>query len=332
MKGASVITCDAPAVTEGEPATITCHFNQDVKQTRKQFLVKRRLYWAKFDPDSMETMMTCYWINTQSDVQCNSAKGFQLRHLGSKTTIDITRASQSLTGSYTCEVVPSDPEDIQSCEFLLKESTEEATRASTQLNNQNVHVEMDSVKGAVFVVVALCLVILIVLVGVVMLVFRKKLKARCSMCLFTTSSPSSSHEPVEEEAEIELLQHLTPTSAGINTTRSNVHSNEAIADGSTAAECNDMSNPIEKANRERKWLQLSVHKWRKRKEMEIKGLAKEMEAEERLELAEKELKEYNEKNSDISCYIGRKKQDNVTNAQGDLAVVKKKNEDRRLQK
>ncbi|KAK7495366.1 hypothetical protein BaRGS_00013305 [Batillaria attramentaria] len=53
-----VITCDAPAVPEGEPAFITCHFDRDVTESKKAYAIHRYDNNGKFEdtPATTEPM------------------------------------------------------------------------------------------------------------------------------------------------------------------------------------------------------------------------------------------------------------------------------------
>lgn len=118
----AAISCEAPAVKNGDAATLTCDFKENVNQVKKN--VKVQYHPADkptLSPDLMVTVADCYWTNSQ-DFKCSMHDGYRFLGInGALATVQILKASQEHVGKYTCEVVPSDPENIQPCRFELRD-------------------------------------------------------------------------------------------------------------------------------------------------------------------------------------------------------------------
>ncbi|KAK7483805.1 hypothetical protein BaRGS_00024913, partial [Batillaria attramentaria] len=125
----SSATCNVTSVFWGEPAEVTCSFNENVEDTKKSYKV--HMYEViNDDPDNHQlqyhdTVLGCYW-KSRDDRKCNMKDGHQLQwQSGDKLSLKIENTTKHSFGKYFgCQVVPSDPEDIQPCLLSLREADE----------------------------------------------------------------------------------------------------------------------------------------------------------------------------------------------------------------
>ncbi|KAK7483819.1 hypothetical protein BaRGS_00024927, partial [Batillaria attramentaria] len=119
----SYTTCEAPSVSEGQPASITCHFDHNVSDKKTAFAVHR------YDDEGLaKDILSCQWIKDKHN--CDTAEGYDYDVEASGTvTLKIPSATANYTGRYVCQVIPSDPASLKPCEFSLREATEAAEAA-----------------------------------------------------------------------------------------------------------------------------------------------------------------------------------------------------------
>ncbi|KAK7473526.1 hypothetical protein BaRGS_00035243, partial [Batillaria attramentaria] len=142
-------SCEIPAVFEGDPANLTCIFNEDVSVTKRNIkIVKCGHDTAGCDPDTIQNVLDCHWLDADN-IHCDLKHGFELiGQVGARAVVRIIRATQNHIGRYMCEVVPSDPSQIKPCEFYLKEekasiSPEQKTDAC-QRNQMHASAEQET--------------------------------------------------------------------------------------------------------------------------------------------------------------------------------------------
>ncbi|KAK7495408.1 hypothetical protein BaRGS_00013347, partial [Batillaria attramentaria] len=65
----SYTTCEAPSVSEGQPASITCHFDHNVSEKKTAFAVHR------YDDEGLaKDILSCQWIKDKHN--CDTAEGY----------------------------------------------------------------------------------------------------------------------------------------------------------------------------------------------------------------------------------------------------------------
>ncbi|KAK7483814.1 hypothetical protein BaRGS_00024922 [Batillaria attramentaria] len=110
----AVTRCDAPAAYRHERAVITCYYETDVGFTKKDFSVYKRDVHDKYID-----VLSCSWRTTPPD--CKVSDGYIFDGNVTETMIlVIPSATEEQEGQYTCQTIPSDPEDLVSCNFTLK--------------------------------------------------------------------------------------------------------------------------------------------------------------------------------------------------------------------
>lgn len=129
---AAEITCEAPPVTEGDTAELSCFFNMDVRESRHLFNVRRLSDTTNIQDN---TVLECYWKSQSTTPECSTIKdGYVFDHnVTDRLTIVIPNVTLSHRGIYVCQVVPSDPKDLKECPLVVREITATSTGQATTL-------------------------------------------------------------------------------------------------------------------------------------------------------------------------------------------------------
>ncbi|XP_025112298.1 uncharacterized protein LOC112575024 [Pomacea canaliculata] len=110
-------TCDVPSVTALTSTSLTCHFPEDINQTRKDLTVY--LYRENENPDAI---LDCWWLGGQ--MECYSYPGYkQPKSISRQLTVTIPRAAANQTGTYACQVERYGPDQLSTCEFSIQSGT-----------------------------------------------------------------------------------------------------------------------------------------------------------------------------------------------------------------
>ncbi|KAK7476845.1 hypothetical protein BaRGS_00031927, partial [Batillaria attramentaria] len=109
------ITCEAPPVTEGSTASLTCNFGEDLSMTRRAFNVRR----LKSVDILQNTVLDCRWNRTTPI--CSPIKDgydFNLK-VTDRLTLMIPNVTSEFAGKYVCQAVPSEPQDLTECLLVV---------------------------------------------------------------------------------------------------------------------------------------------------------------------------------------------------------------------
>ncbi|KAK7483820.1 hypothetical protein BaRGS_00024928 [Batillaria attramentaria] len=202
---ASSATCNVTSVFWGEPAEVTCFFDENVEDTKKSFKV--HVYDViKDDPDNHQlqyhdTVLSCYW-KTHDDRKCNMKNGYQLQWQSEdKLSLKIENTTEHSFGKYFgCQVVPWDRYDIHPCLLSLREAdewtvlpspveettmksterptdstegrTEETTRASEQSKSDSKS------EPSIEIIIVPILAVLAVILSIAVILVRRKRKVQ----------------------------------------------------------------------------------------------------------------------------------------------------------
>ncbi|XP_025112301.1 uncharacterized protein LOC112575026 isoform X2 [Pomacea canaliculata] len=105
--------CDAPSVTKGSPAWLSCYFSENVGESKKDFTV-----YHVSNKGSQEKVLTCTW--NQGEWTCFAARDYHLdRRITNTATVKIPKVSASHTGTYFCQLAGATRGDFEDCVFNL---------------------------------------------------------------------------------------------------------------------------------------------------------------------------------------------------------------------
>ncbi|XP_025112295.1 uncharacterized protein LOC112575023 isoform X3 [Pomacea canaliculata] len=108
------VTCDVPSVTALTSTSLTCHFPEDINQTRKDVSVY--LYKENESPDAI---LDCWWLG--GDMDCYSAPGYKhTKSISRQLTVTIPRAAANQTGTYACQVAGYNSDQLSTCDFSIQ--------------------------------------------------------------------------------------------------------------------------------------------------------------------------------------------------------------------
>ncbi|PVD27269.1 hypothetical protein C0Q70_12424 [Pomacea canaliculata] len=112
------VTCDVPSVEPLANTSVTCHFPENVNQTRRIISVsfyKDAQYTASNENDILE----CWWLSGKMD--CDVQRGYKFnRMISHEITLEIPRVSAKHIGGYECKLSNMNPKDIKPCELKIK--------------------------------------------------------------------------------------------------------------------------------------------------------------------------------------------------------------------
>lgn len=169
----------------GEPATITCYFNMDLKEHSKSFNV----YRYSIDK-SEETVLKCFWP-AFGKVECDrKADGYKFDgNVSDRLNITITSTSVDSIGKFTCNPEPSYPRDIAECYLMLKPRPETTTTvpivvgAAGQKNSADVaEKEKEGGSNVGGIVTGVLIAVVVVVVLIVLFVCRKRVLKLIPWC------------------------------------------------------------------------------------------------------------------------------------------------------
>ncbi|XP_025112299.1 uncharacterized protein LOC112575025 [Pomacea canaliculata] len=105
--------CDAPSVSLGSPAWLSCYFSENVGESKKDFTI-----YHVSSQGYQESVLTCTW--DQGSLTCNTARDYQFdRRITNTATVKIPKVSASHTGTYSCQLAGAAPGDYEDCVFRL---------------------------------------------------------------------------------------------------------------------------------------------------------------------------------------------------------------------
>ncbi|KAK7105951.1 hypothetical protein V1264_017263 [Littorina saxatilis] len=111
------ITCDAPSVRDGQPASVTCDFKRDVSALSSATVTVE--HYPDGSPDPIP-VLEC----TPVGADCTfPVQGYEFNgQINTKLVLTITRASKANNGRYACKMLSPylpDADEVDPCDFTL---------------------------------------------------------------------------------------------------------------------------------------------------------------------------------------------------------------------
>ncbi|KAK7473411.1 hypothetical protein BaRGS_00035338 [Batillaria attramentaria] len=165
----------------GEETTITCSFGDNTKGTIDEFVIQQYPQEGGFED------LLHYYIDNNGKEECRINKpGYYNREEGNGScTLTIKSASKHHEGKYMCQVTPANKTNTEPCYFTLK----------------------DTVKLPLLIAVPVGVVVVVVLIGVPVVVWRF---CRGSGDVSTLDIVTHSQQKVQTEKDREQTQPLVP--------------------------------------------------------------------------------------------------------------------------
>lgn len=223
-------TCEVPSVAKGEATSLTCHFGEDIRITKKNIRIQMKPeFCSSSDIDCVQTTLDCVW-KTAEQLNCEAGSGYELSEPVARVVVlKIPEASLRHVGHYKCQALPvDDPDKVKPCYFRLKAFTDDSAAVIIQkLEDNSERLEdlsdrLESTRSTAAAVVVVCVLILVVVViGGVCLMGRKVFQVylqRLPCCAHPDERKAHvSVEDVEQPETEELLEQDQPADSGTST-------------------------------------------------------------------------------------------------------------------
>ncbi|XP_025111875.1 uncharacterized protein LOC112574795 isoform X7 [Pomacea canaliculata] len=114
----NTVTCDVPSVEPLANTSVTCHFPENVNQTRR--IVTVSFYkGAQYTVSNENDILECWWLSGKMD--CDVKRGYKFnRIISHELTLEIPRVSTKQIGGYVCKLSNMNPKDVKYCELKIK--------------------------------------------------------------------------------------------------------------------------------------------------------------------------------------------------------------------
>ncbi|XP_025111738.1 uncharacterized protein LOC112574725 [Pomacea canaliculata] len=110
------VTCDVPSVESMDSTSVTCHFPEDVSQTKRDFYVS---FYKDEKSEEAVDIMACLWL--LGKISCIVSPGYKFTgNISHKASLEIPQASLRHAGRYACQISNINANDIKPCEFKIK--------------------------------------------------------------------------------------------------------------------------------------------------------------------------------------------------------------------
>ncbi|XP_025111884.1 uncharacterized protein LOC112574798 isoform X3 [Pomacea canaliculata] len=145
-------SCDISSVAEMEPTELICIFSLDVRVTKRNFRV---LHHDGNGNKVGASVVTCLWV--KDEFVCATVPGYEFnKTVTDHLVVRLPRASRKHSGNYSCQVLGSNIEGFQTCEFFVTPDgfTEEANSSPLHLTT--------TLSGIVLMLIPVTLIMIIV--------------------------------------------------------------------------------------------------------------------------------------------------------------------------
>ncbi|KAK7089737.1 uncharacterized protein [Littorina saxatilis] len=115
--------CTTESVIEGHPASVTCHFPEDVTVHKHYVNIFRYDFSGRsFVP---ELLLRCFWPHDTTHPNCSVAEGFDFDEgqLSNTVTLSTRAATKKHAGAYACDYGGAAPSEFNVCKLNVKRPT-----------------------------------------------------------------------------------------------------------------------------------------------------------------------------------------------------------------
>ncbi|KAK7481768.1 hypothetical protein BaRGS_00027016 [Batillaria attramentaria] len=114
--------CETSPTVLHEKLTITCHFTEDVRTTRRNVTLRRKDFGDLWTEDS-DLLIECFWPENAENVTCNEQKRFYVAGAANNTlTVARDHFQMNLVGEYACRLVGTEA-PVDTCNVTMAEVT-----------------------------------------------------------------------------------------------------------------------------------------------------------------------------------------------------------------
>ncbi|KAK7465145.1 hypothetical protein BaRGS_00037675 [Batillaria attramentaria] len=112
--------CEAPEVSFGHDASITCHFSENIYHKRTSFTIYRYTKSRNTKIKLKDPILNCFWT-TAGNYTCSTPENRYKfdKNVSRQVTVIIEKASYADEGRYECSTEPSGPRDNEGCSLKL---------------------------------------------------------------------------------------------------------------------------------------------------------------------------------------------------------------------
>lgn len=167
----STITCTAGVDRARQIASISCHFREDIRKTRRNFNVIRYPFDNKGGPDlnTANDVLLCNWIHEQNSLECKTDQSYTFdKNVDSSLMLDISRVSTGVAGVYVCQLVPDRNDHVEPC-FLHANFTDE-------LIDKEDDGQSSSESSTGLIIGILVPITLIIICSILLAIFRRQIR------------------------------------------------------------------------------------------------------------------------------------------------------------
>lgn len=156
------ITCTTGVTTGRFAVYVACHFNENIRKTRRNFNVYHYPFsvGGEADMTTGNEIVFCNWIRGQDSLKCKTEPGFHLdEKVSDRLTVAITQVTADAAGVYVCQLVPDQQDLVLPCSLYVSEDMtqdgDKQTLTGQPRGETDSHVPVIiGLSGVIFIMVA----------------------------------------------------------------------------------------------------------------------------------------------------------------------------------